>query len=100
MVTWRRKQALLPLLAPVVIVSLAAVSAFGQSRYRAPAEPMLAVLAAVGLVALAQWWRGAVDGRRRRTIDHHRGAGFERLSEPRGGPRLDQSIVQPPGGSS
>jgi hypothetical protein len=53
----RRRQPLLPLLVPVGIVTLAAVTAFGQSRYRAPAEPLLMVLAAVGLMALIGWIR-------------------------------------------
>jgi hypothetical protein len=56
-VLWRRRQTLIPLLAPVAIVSIAAITAFGQSRYRAPVEPMLLTLAAVGFVALVQWWR-------------------------------------------
>jgi hypothetical protein len=58
----RRRQPLLPLLVPVGIVTLAAVTAFGQSRYRAPAEPLLMVLAAVGGVTLVGW----IVGRRRR----------------------------------
>jgi hypothetical protein len=53
----RRREPLLPLLVPVVIVTLAALTAFGQSRYRAPAEPLLMVLAAVGLMALLGWAR-------------------------------------------
>jgi 4-amino-4-deoxy-L-arabinose transferase-like glycosyltransferase len=53
----RRREPLLPLLVPVGIVTLAAVTAFGQSRYRAPAEPLLMVLAAVGVFALVDWIR-------------------------------------------
>ncbi len=53
----RRRQPLLPLLVPVGIVTFAAVSAFGQSRYRAPAEPLMMVLAAVGLMAFLGWVR-------------------------------------------
>ena len=53
----RRREPLLPLLVPVGIVTFAAVSAFGQSRYRAPAEPLMMVLAAVGLMAFLGWVR-------------------------------------------
>lgn len=53
----RRRQPLLPLLVPVAIVTFAALTAFGQSRYRAPAEPLLMVLAAVGLMAFIGWVR-------------------------------------------
>jgi 4-amino-4-deoxy-L-arabinose transferase-like glycosyltransferase len=53
----RRREPLLPLLVPVGIVTFAAISAFGQSRYRAPAEPLLMVLAAVGLMAFLGWVR-------------------------------------------
>jgi len=53
----RRRQPLLPLLVPIGIVTFAAVSAFGQSRYRAPAEPLLMVLASVGVVAAVGWLR-------------------------------------------
>ncbi len=60
----RRREPLLPLLVPVGIVTFAAVSAFGQSRYRAPAEPLMMVLAAVGLMAFLGWvrQRGGADG--------------------------------------
>jgi hypothetical protein len=64
-VLWRRKVAVLPLLAPIAIVSLSAVTAFGQSRYRTPAEPMLIVLASVGAVSLWQWARVRAARRRR-----------------------------------
>jgi len=56
-VAWRRKIPLLPLLVPAAIVTFAAVTAFGQSRYRAPAEPMLLVLSAFGFVGLWEWWK-------------------------------------------
>lgn len=57
-VIWRRRQrTLLPFVAPVLIVSIAAVTAFGQSRYRAPVEPLLMTLAAVGGVAIVGWCR-------------------------------------------
>ena len=53
----RRREPLLPLLVPVGIVTFAAITAFGQSRYRAPAEPLMMVLAAVGLLAFLGWVR-------------------------------------------
>ena len=58
----RRREPLLPLLVPVGIVTFAAVSAFGQSRYRAPAEPLMMVLAAVGLMAFIGWVRRREGG--------------------------------------
>ena len=35
----RRREPLLPLLVPIGIVTFAALTAFGQSRYRAPVSP-------------------------------------------------------------
>jgi 4-amino-4-deoxy-L-arabinose transferase-like glycosyltransferase len=40
------------LCAPIVVVTFGAVITYGQTRFRAPAEPSLALLAALGLVAL------------------------------------------------
>ncbi len=94
----RRRQPLLPLLVPVGIVTLAAVTAFGQSRYRAPAEPLLMVLAAVGGVALVRWARRrghGTDGATEGAID---GAPVVAAGE---GDRTEaQPRVQPPLGSS
>ena len=50
----RRKVVRYPLLAPMATVVLAAAMTFGATRYRAAAEPMLCVLAAVALVAAVQ----------------------------------------------
>ncbi len=50
----RRRVPLSPLVAPIVTVSLAVALTFGQTRYRAAAEPALVVLGAVGLEAI---WR-------------------------------------------
>jgi xanthosine utilization system XapX-like protein len=36
---------------PAVVVTIGAVVTYGQTRFRAPAEPSLALLAAVGIVA-------------------------------------------------
>lgn len=57
----RRGVARYPLVAPMVTVVLAAASTFGATRYRAAAEPMLCVLAAVAVVAVV----GHLAGRRR-----------------------------------
>jgi hypothetical protein len=35
-----------------VVVTIGAVVTYGQTRFRAPAEPSLALLAAVGIVAV------------------------------------------------
>jgi hypothetical protein len=54
----RRRVPVWPLLVPIFVVTVAAVLFYGQPRFRAPAEPSIVVLAAVGIVA----W---LDGRRR-----------------------------------
>lgn len=46
------RRSLIPLLAPLVVVTLTAASFFGLMRFRAPAEPSIVVLAAVGVEAL------------------------------------------------
>jgi len=51
-VTRRRRIPLAPLLAPIVLATLTAVSTFGVSRYRATAEPALCILIAVAIDAL------------------------------------------------
>jgi 4-amino-4-deoxy-L-arabinose transferase-like glycosyltransferase len=43
-----------PLLMPVVVVGLAAAVTFGATRYRAAAEPVFCILAAVGCVVIAR----------------------------------------------
>jgi 4-amino-4-deoxy-L-arabinose transferase-like glycosyltransferase len=56
-----------PLLMPPIIVTLGTVLAYGQTRFRVPAEPTIVVLAAVSIAALsARWWpeKGASDGAR------------------------------------
>ena len=50
----RRRIARYPLVAPMVTVVIAAASTFGATRYRAAAEPMLCVLAAVAVVAAVE----------------------------------------------
>jgi asparagine N-glycosylation enzyme membrane subunit Stt3 len=53
-VLWRRRRraVLWVLCAPIMVVTIGAVVTYGQTRFRAPAEPSLAILAAVGIVAL------------------------------------------------
>jgi 4-amino-4-deoxy-L-arabinose transferase-like glycosyltransferase len=51
-VLWRRRRkgVLWVLGTPMIVVTIGAVITYGQTRFRAPAEPALAVLAAVGIV--------------------------------------------------
>jgi 4-amino-4-deoxy-L-arabinose transferase-like glycosyltransferase len=48
----RRRAVLWVLCAPIIVVTVGADITYGQTRFRAPAEPSLAILAAVGIVAL------------------------------------------------
>jgi len=63
--TRRRRIPLSPLLGPVVVVVANAVLTFGHARYRAPAEGVLCVLAAVGVDAMVRRSRGATGWRSR-----------------------------------
>jgi hypothetical protein len=56
---WRRRRRVLlwVLAVPPIIVTLNTVVTYGQTRFRAGAEPSLALLAAVGVVWLASWVR-------------------------------------------
>ncbi len=53
-ILWRRKRWIWPLLAPGVVVSLGAIFAYGQIRFRAPAEPFIVILCAVALSAIGR----------------------------------------------
>jgi 4-amino-4-deoxy-L-arabinose transferase-like glycosyltransferase len=55
-VLWRRRarMVLWVLTAPIVVVTVNAMVTYGQTRFRAPAEPSLALLAAFGGVALVR----------------------------------------------
>jgi asparagine N-glycosylation enzyme membrane subunit Stt3 len=57
---WRRRAraALWVLVVSVIIVTLNTMITYGQTRFRAGAEPSLALLAAVGAVAIVRWLRG------------------------------------------
>lgn len=50
----RQRVVLTVLLAPVVAATVGAAVTYGQTRFRAPAEPALAILAAVAIVALTR----------------------------------------------
>ena len=58
----RRHIPISPLIALVVIVTLAAMTTFGVTRYRAPAEPAIVIAAAVGIDAFLRRWRAAKRG--------------------------------------
>lgn len=51
-VLWRRRAWLWPLVVPAIVVTIGTVFAYGQTRFRAPAEPGLVVLAAVAITAV------------------------------------------------
>lgn len=55
----RASRSVWPLVVPAIVVTVGVVPAFGQTRFRVPAEPSLVVLAAVGLV----WIIGAIARR-------------------------------------
>jgi len=65
----RLREPIWPLLAPVVVVVVAAALVYGTPRFRAPAEPSVVVLASVGVAALLarRWpaWVPEPDGRSR-----------------------------------
>jgi 4-amino-4-deoxy-L-arabinose transferase-like glycosyltransferase len=48
----RRRRRSWPLLVPALIVTIASVATYGQTRFRVPAEPSLVVLAAVAIAAV------------------------------------------------
>ena len=62
---YRRQVTLVPLLAPMLVITVTAALAFGTTRYRIPADVALVVLAGVGLAALVGRWgrRAGQDGR-------------------------------------
>lgn len=62
----RRRAPLAAVLAPVVTVLVGAALTYGHPRFRAPAEPALVVLAAVGIAAWLQRDRDQVEADARR----------------------------------
>ena len=57
MILRRRRVTLIPLLAVFAEVVVTAAFAFGDTRYRAPAEVAIVLLAAVAVDALWRRWR-------------------------------------------
>jgi hypothetical protein len=53
----RRRVAVWPLWTHALSVTITAAYAYGTLRFRAPFEPLLCVLAAVGVVELTRWPR-------------------------------------------
>ena len=51
-VLWRRNKWIWPLLVPGIVVSLGAIFAYGQVRFRAPAEPFIVILCCVAISAV------------------------------------------------
>ena len=67
----RRRIPVSPLLAMAGVITVTAAITFGATRYRVPADVMIAILAAVGIEALvAMRWRATDTG----TISRRRGA--------------------------
>jgi hypothetical protein len=58
-VLWRRRRRwwCLILVSPAIVVTLSSAATYGQTRFRAAAEPSMAVLAAVAGVAAFEWLR-------------------------------------------
>jgi hypothetical protein len=75
----RRRASVWPLLVPAVVVTVGTLLAYGQTRFRVPAEPSVVVLAAFALVAGFDWLRS------------RRGAG-----DP-GDPGVEPEPTEPPG---
>jgi 4-amino-4-deoxy-L-arabinose transferase-like glycosyltransferase len=79
----RRRVSLLPLLAPLVLVTMVAAAFYGLIRFRAPAEPAIAILAAVALdaalVRFGSRWHAAENAARRNPV-----AASHRLEMQRG----------------
>jgi hypothetical protein len=63
-VLWRRRQRwnCWVLLVPAIAVTIGSALTYGQTRFRAAAEPSLAVLAAVALIAAIRWTTSRSDG--------------------------------------
>jgi hypothetical protein len=80
---WRRKKGwfLWILTAPAIVVTLSSAATYGQTRFRAAAEPSLALLAAVGVVALVERIQRDRRGRRGQQQEHDDG---EAVDEERG----------------
>ena len=67
-VMWRRRarRALWVLLVPAIALTVGVAVTYGQTRFRAAAEPSLAILAAVGVLSLFPRLRTGESARRQR----------------------------------
>ena len=61
----RHRRPMLPLVAQIVSVTLTAAYAYGTTRFRVPAEPVLCILAAAGFWPAGRWIRRRLATRRR-----------------------------------
>jgi len=52
----RRRASVWPLVVPAVVVTAGTLLAYGQTRFRVPAEPSIVILAAIALVAAFDWF--------------------------------------------
>lgn len=77
----RRGVTVLPFVVPLVVVTFATVTTFGQARYRTTAEGVLAVAAAVAVDA---WWRRRQGAQP--AADAPDGGGVDGEDGPAGGP--------------
>jgi hypothetical protein len=77
----RRKLPILPFVAVAASVTITAAAAYGTTRFRAPAEPLLCVLAGAGLVPL--WVRVSARLRRRADVPIGDGQAFVLGGSPR-----------------
>jgi len=57
----RRRVTLLPMLVPIVAVTITAAGTFGLTRYRVPADVVIVVLAALGIDLLVRHFRSGDD---------------------------------------
>ncbi|HZP30783.1 MAG TPA: glycosyltransferase family 39 protein [Acidimicrobiia bacterium] len=89
----RRRVTLVPLIAPIVVVCVAVLVAFGNTRYRTPAEITITVLAAVAIDAAI----GCLRNRGEHTTDDD--AGVPAVAEPvTVGAAVDHADPEPPDG--
>jgi hypothetical protein len=63
----RARRALWVLLVPAVAATVGAAATYGQTRFRAAAEPSLAILAGLGLIVGAEYLNRVLSARRSRS---------------------------------
>jgi 4-amino-4-deoxy-L-arabinose transferase-like glycosyltransferase len=74
---WRERWILWILVCPAIAVTVGSAATYGQTRFRAAAEPSLALLAAVGIVALAGRIQHHHVVRTREPRENERGEGID-----------------------